>query len=213
MRKVRLLQVASLLSIFSLFFVTGEAEAQLYGLLHPAKPVRQSSLVGGGYLLLAGGADIGLVGQLRHGVSRNMDIGGKLGFLSEGDGGIMLGGDIMGEIVHAGKDSPFNLSLDGSIELFFPENVTIFAINGAGIIDDVFHLENGKDLRPYGAIALDIVTFDPESRLAETQTDLEISLIGGIVYGVSSQIDILGEIQISSIGDAEVGLNAGLNFR
>jgi hypothetical protein len=169
--------------------------------------------MGGGYLLLAGGADIGVAGQIRYGAGRNLDIGGKLGFLSEGEGGIMLGGDVMGQLIHSGAKSPFNFSLDGSFELYFEDNVTIFGISGTGIIDDEIRLENGKPLRPYGALALDIVTVDFDASGVDSNTDLEISVIGGIVYGISSQIDILGEIQISSLGDAEVGLNAGLNFR
>ena len=215
MGKLKKFPVSSVLLLLLVFSFVQNTDAQLFGLLHSAKPVRHSSLVGGGYLLLAGGADIGVVGQLRYGASRNLDLGGKLGYLSEGDGGIMLGGDVMGQIIHSGKDSPFNLSLDGSLELFFVENVTLFAISGIGIVDDEFRLENDKLLRPYGALALDIVTvdFDNPGFGQDSNTELDISIIGGVVYGISSQIELLGELQITSVDGADVGINVGLNFR
>jgi hypothetical protein len=215
MDKLKQIHTKSLLLIIVLLFAVGVAEAQIYGLLHPAKPVRHQSLMGGAYMLLAGSADIGVAGQLRYGASRNLDIGGKLGFLTEGDGGILLGGDVMGQLIHSGANSPINLSLDGSLELFFEDNFTFFVISGTGIIDDEIRLENGKPLRPYGALALNIVTidFDTPGLGGGSDTELDITLNGGIVYGFSSQMDILGEISISSIGDGEVGINAGLNFR
>lgn len=200
----------SLLVILPIFSQAQKSEAQLFGLLHPAKPERQQSLMGGGYLLLVGGADVGFAGQLRYGAGQNFDLGGKLGFLTEGEGGLMLGGDLLGQIVHSGAKSPFNFSLDGSFEVFLEENVTILGISGTGIIDDVIKLENGKNLQPYGALALDIVNVDEG---VVSDTDPEITLVGGIVYELSPQMDFLGEIQISSLSDAELGLNVGLNFR
>lgn len=213
MRICRLFPVTCLIASFCLSLSSSGAEAQLYGLFHPAKPVRIQSLNGGVFLLLAGGADVGVVGQIRYGAGRNLGIGGKLGFLSEGDGGIMLGGDVMGLVVQKGKDSPFNLSVDGSIELFAADKFTIIALSGTGIIDNDIRLENGKMLRPYGGLALNIVNFNPDSPVVESKTNLEISILGGVVYEISSQIDFLGEIQISSVSNSDVGINAGLIFR
>jgi hypothetical protein len=172
------------------------------------------------------------VGSLGYGFSEKMD--GRLRVGAGDDSGFdtafVLGGDLRWQLWDAdamstGKAKPMDLALGGfmewskwSIEDAFTTASADMKIFEAGIQltgSRTYHMSNGSTLTPYGRFNIRHEnlnrTYDDESfgSLSVSDSQVAVGVNGGVAWGVTDQIMLMGELQL----DGNDGLFLGIDYR
>jgi hypothetical protein len=135
------------------------ASANAFGQLIPASPLRGGSNMFGVHLLLGDRAgDVGVLGQVRFSSSPKFDWGLQLGFTDgNGNGNVMLGGDVR-PILHASNDDlPLDLAFDGGLGLSIADGYTLLEIVPAIEASHQFNLSGSSgSISPYLSLGMDV---------------------------------------------------------
>lgn len=202
------------LALASLCLFAGPASAQVFGQLHPAHPIRDSSNLWGGYLILGDRVDdVGLLGQVRFSTSAKFDWGLQFGFADgPGDGAVLLGGDIRTSLKRADNEFPLDLAFDGAIGLTIGDNFTLLELQPALLYGHRFPLDAGGAISPYGSIGINFQNVDYDgdgpgnSGGSDTETDVTARF--GMEWEATRSFSVIGEFGLGGNRDAFVtGIN------
>jgi hypothetical protein len=161
-------------------------------------------------------------GQFRGGAADHLDLGMKLGVISESGGsnfpgdntGILLGGDLKYQILRAMAKDPFDLSIGIGLEFSAVSHFNIFSFGANFIGSYDFDLSEGRVITPYGRLNLRgeraHVDFDLPFGLegSATDNDFQVGFNPGVSLKVSNNLQILGEFQF----DENFGFIGGLTY-
>lgn len=194
--------------------------AQVFGTWAPAVPYAPDSYHAGAFLLV--GEPLGLMGQFRTGIDQNWDIGIQLGFpdFDRGDETVFgLGGDVKYLILpdEEGEGGfPMDLALDFAFGWQHVQDFNLVDFDFGGVVSKSVTTDGGTTLIPYGALMLAIgrASFDvPPGFVGDSSdTELDINVRLGLDYPASSDLELLGELNLSS-RDETLALALGLMAR
>ncbi len=140
---------------------------------------------------------LGILGQYRYGVNRDVDFGVKLGILDFdspiNDAGIDLAGDFKYRLLQRDLRDPFDLSLGGAADFMAVSGLHIFSIGFNAIGSYDIKLHSGHNLVPYGRLNLRVQRESPER--GDSNTDFEIGLNLGTSFELSKSTRAFGEFQ------------------
>ncbi len=210
MRKFKIV----ILIVLGLSFSVASAQAQFLGQLSTARtlPVGQYDL--GGYFGVYQDA-FAFFGQFRGGVADYFDLGMKLGLISfdPGGEGIILSGDFKYQLLDVKQKDPFDLSIGAGLEFSSVSdfNTFSFGANFCGSYD--FALSKGRVISPYARMNLrsqrEHVEGGPHWLDHDfTNTDFKVGINPGVSLKVSTNFQILGELQF----DENFGFIGGVTY-
>lgn len=205
-----------ILAALGLFLSVSVAQAQFTGQLSTARtlPVGQYDL--GGYFGVYEDA-FAFFGQFRGGAADHLDLGLKLGVISETGGthfpgdntGVLLGGDLKYQLMNVRSKDPFDLSIGIGLEFSAVSHFNIFSFGANFIGSYDFELSEGRVISPYARLNLrgqrEHIEFD---RVSASDTDFKVGLNPGASLKVSNSLQIIGEFQF----DSNFGFIGGLTY-
>ncbi len=216
---MRRLTVAILLAVGLLFMVSA-AEAQFTGQLSTARTLPAGKYDLGGYFGVYEDA-FAFFGQFRGGAADHLDLGLKLGMISESGGshfpgdntGVLLGGDLKYQLLNAMSKDPFDLSIGMGLEFSAVSHFNIFSFGANFIGSYDFDLSGGRTISPYARLNLrgerQHIDIDiPFFREGVTDNDFQVGLNAGASLKVSPSLQILGELQF----DENFGFIGGVTY-
>jgi hypothetical protein len=201
---MRRLTVVILAALGLLFSVSG-AQAQFTGQLSTARTLSPGQYDFGGYFGVYEDA-FAFFGQFRGGVAQDFDLGLKLGVINEaasthfpGDNtGVLLAGDMKYQLLRAMAKDPFDLSIGLGLEFSAVSHYNIFSFGANFIGSYDFDLSGGRVISPYARLNLrgERVHLDLGYPFeGVTDNDFQVGLNAGASLKVSSNLQILGELQ------------------
>ena len=207
----------ALLLVVSLLFLTPVIQAQFLGHLSTGCTVPVGGYDLGGYFGVYEDA-FAFFGQFRGGVAEYFDLGLKLGMISydfagEGSEGIILGGDFKYQLFDAKEETPesfiIDLSIGAGLEFFSVTDFNVFSFGANFCGSKDFALSKGRLITPYARMNLRGQREHVEIGHADvTDTDFQAGLNPGVSLKVSSNVQILGELQF----DDNFGFIGGLTY-
>jgi hypothetical protein len=158
----------------------------------------------GAFLII--GEPIGLVGQLRTGIDTNWDVGFQFGFPDFDDDTVFgIAGDT--KFLFHKDSSEFPLDVSGDIAFGYQTDgdfdLVDFDLGAIG--SHKITTSGGEVITPYGAIILAIGH-------ANDDTELDVHVRPGLEWVISSTVNFLGELNLSS-RDETIAISAGLMFK
>ncbi len=193
-------------AISLLLMIPAAAPAQVLGTWSTAVPYGKDDFVLGGFLLL--GEPIGIVAQMRTGVSDNTDIGVQIGFpdLDYGNETLFgLTGDVKHRFFRASNDFPVDLAGDFAFGWQHAGDLDLIDFDFGPVASKAFTTSGGTTLIPYGAIMFMIGN-------ANDDTDLDVNVRFGLDYPFSSKHEFLTELNLGSRSET-ISISGGIAFR
>ena len=190
------------------------ASANPFGQLIPASPLMGGNNLFGVHLLLGDRAgDVGMLGQVRFASSPKFDWGLQLGFTDgNGDGAVMLGGDVRPILHTANGDFPLDLAFDGGLGLSIADNYTLIEFVPAIEASHRFDLSGSSGgLTPYMSLGLDVnhISYDnTANNNAGDQTNWDLVARLGLEWEAAKKLGIMGEF---GVGDPAMDFILGVN--
>ena len=186
------------------------ARAQVFGTWQTALTEPPDVFKVGGFLIL--GEPIGLVGQMRSGLSSKWDFGIQVGFPDFTDETLFgIAGDTKVNLVlEEGGDFPVDLSADFAFGYQHADNFSIVDFDLGLIGSKRYITDSGKILTPYAGLIFAIGSFDPEG--GDGDTELDVHVRPGIEWAYSETLNILGELNLSS-RDETIAISGGVMFK
>ena len=216
MRRLTVVMLAAL----GLFLSVSAAQAQFTGQLSTARTLPAGQYDLGGYFGVYEDA-FAFFGQFRGGAADHLDLGMKLGVISESGGthfpgdntGVLLGGDLKYQLLNARSKDPFDLSVGIGLEFSAVSHFNIFSFGANFIGSYDFDLSEGRAISPYGRLNLrgERTHFDfdlPFGEGSATDNDFQVGFNPGASLKVSNNLQILGEFQF----DENFGFIGGLTY-
>ena len=218
MRRLTVVMLAAL----GLFLSVSAVQAQFTGQLSTARTLPAGKYDLGGYFGVYEDA-FAFFGQFRGGAADHLDLGMKLGVISEsgsshfpGDNtGVLLGGDLKYQLLNARSKDPFDLSIGMGLEFSAVSHFNIFSFGANFIGSYDFDLSEGRVISPYARLNLrgerQHVEFDSPfgfGRESATDNDFQVGLNAGASLKVSNSLQILGEFQF----DENFGFIGGVTY-
>ena len=185
------------------------ASANPFGQLIPASPLMGGNNLFGVHLLLGDRAgDVGVLGQVRFASSPKFDWGLQLGFTDgNGDGAIMLGGDVRPILHTANDDFPLDLAFDGGLGLSIADNSTVIEFVPAIEASHRFDLSGSSGgLTPYMSLGLDVNHASVDNGPDDTNWDFVARL--GLEWEAAKKLGIMAEF---GVGDPAMDFILGVN--
>lgn len=211
-----------ILAALGLFLSVSAAQAQFTGQLSTARTLPTGKYDLGGYFGVYEYA-FAFFGQFRGGAADHLDLGMKLGVISESGGshfpgdntGILLGGDLKYQLMRAMAKDPFDLSIGIGLEFSAVSHFNIFSFGANFIGSYDFDLSGGRVISPYARLNLrgERAHFEIDSPSvlgggSVTDNDFQVGLNAGASLKVSNTLQILGELQF----DENFGFIGGLTY-
>lgn len=201
---MRRLTVVILAALGLLLSVSG-AQAQFTGQLSTARTLSPGQYDFGGYFGVYEDA-FAFFGQFRGGVAQDFDMGLKLGVINEAasshfpedNTGVLLGGDLKYQLLRAMAKDPFDLSIGLGLEFSAVNHYNIFSFGANFIGSYDFDLSGGRVISPYARLNLRGQRKHLDLGLPfenVTDNDFKVGLNAGASLKVSSNLQILGELQ------------------
>ncbi|HVP37091.1 MAG TPA: hypothetical protein VMT04_08860 [Terriglobales bacterium] len=207
---MRRLTVVMLAALGLLLSVSG-VQAQFTGQLSTASTLHVGQYDLGGYFGVYEDA-FAFFGQFRSGVAQDFDMGLKLGVINEaasthfpGDNtGVLLAGDFKYQLLRAMAKDPFDLSIGLGLEFSAVSHYNIFSVGANFIGSYDFDLSGGRTISPYARLNLrgQREHYHEEFLIGEvsaTDNDFKVGLNAGASLKVSSNLQILGELQFDEV--------------
>jgi len=217
--------VGGIFMVVVLVSLGSPVHAQLLGQVSTARTLVPGANDMGGYLGLFDNYTT-VFGQYRHGMSPHLDMGLQFGLADpdapHADAGVIFGGDLKYNVMSAGYD-PFDMALDLRASFYDVSSRSVFSIGGGVLLSHDYAISQGSIVAPYGGVFMRIDHVSVDENAFRTQalatarsakadgddTDLNISGVAGVKWGLSDLIDALGGFVL----DDEWGLVLGLNFK
>jgi len=209
-----------MLAALALFLSVSAVQAQFTGQLSTARTLPTGKYDLGGYFGVYEDA-FAFFGQFRGGAASHLDLGMKLGVISEsgsshfpGDNtGVLLGGDLKYQLLNAMSKDPFDLSIGLGLEFSAVSHFNIFSFGANFIGSYDFNLSEGRVITPYGRLNLrgerQHIDIDvPFFREGVTDNDFEVGFNPGVSLKVSNNLQIIGEFQF----DENFGFIGGVTY-
>jgi len=186
------------------------AGAQVFGTWQTALTEPPDVFKLGGFLIL--GEPIGLVGQLRSGLSSKWDFGVQVGFPDFTDQTIFgIAGDTKVKLAEEeGGDFPVDLAADFAFGYQTADEASLVDLD-LGLIGSKRYITDGGDiLSPYAGLIFAIGHFDAEN--SDGDTELDVHVRPGLEWQYSPSVSILGELNLSS-RDETIAISGGVMFQ
>lgn len=199
----------AILTVLLCALAARSASANAFGQLIPASPLMGGNNLFGAHLLLGDRAgDVGVLGQVRFASSPKFDWGLQLGFTDgNGDGAVMLGGDVRPVLHTANSDFPLDLAFDGGLGLSIANNTTMIEVVPAIEGSHRFDLSGSSGgLTPYMSIGLDVNHISIDNANDQTNWDFVARL--GLEWEAAKKLGIQAEF---GIGDPAQDFILGVN--
>jgi len=189
--------------------------AQVLGTWAPATPEPTDSYKAGGFLIV--GEPFGLVGQFRTGIDTNWDIGIQLGAPDFDFGNetlVGIAGDVKYLVLPEDEDFPFDMALDIALGLQHAGDFNLVDFDFGAVGSKKVTTDGGTTLIPYGALMLAIGRFSvdvdtPAGNVSVSDTELDVNVRFGLDWPLSSDVDFLSELNLSS-REETLSISAGL---
>ena len=207
-----------ILLVLGLIFSVSVAQAQFTGQLSTARTLPIGKYDLGGYFGVYDGA-FAFFGQFRGGAADHLDLGMKLGVISESRGphfpgdntGVLLSGDLKYQLLNARSKDPFDLSIGIGLEFSAVTDFNIFSFGANFIGSYDFDLSEGRVISPYARLNLrgqreHLDLGFPWGSVSDT--DFKVGLNPGASLKVSNNLQIIGEFQF----DDNFGFIGGLTY-
>ena len=179
-----------------------DAVGSAFGTLTTAKAMGQGK---GDFGFGVGIADAtSFVGSFSYGLSEYTDGRIKLGIV-DADGSdtkLTIGADFKWQFWNVGPQStnPFDMAVGGFFEYVDYDILSVVQIGGQVIGSYPVALKNGGSIEPYGRfnVRLEALSLDlpANSRLDDSESNLEVGLAGGVKWSATETVGLFGEFQI-----------------
>ena len=177
-----------------------------HGIFHRAKTTDAGNVYGGGYLIVVEDALV-LMGQLRAGITGDVEAGGKLAVAFDDDRTfVTLGGDGQFLFLESSSELPINISGLGGLDVTLGDEYTAFTLGFGGLVDGEIKLKRGRNLYPQGGL---LIAYTRWSSQGHSHGDTDIILSGGLVFQITEMVEFVTEVRLAD----HVSLGLGLNFR
>ncbi len=191
------------------------AHAQVFGAWAPAVPYPTDSYHAGAFVLI--GEPFGLVGQLRTGIDQNWDVGVQLGFpdFDRGNSTVFgVAGDVKYLILpEKSGEFPLDMALDVAFGLQHVEDFNLVDFDFGAVASKTTTTSGGTTLIPYGSLMMAIghasIDLPPGVQGDASDTDLDVNVRFGLDYPMTSDLEFLSELNVSS-RDETIALALGL---
>lgn len=207
--KKAVISVLSLLLLMSSSSLAISAAGSSFGSLSTARTLGMGT---GNFGLSVGLADrTSVAGTLTYGLSAHTDGRIKLGLVDSdiSDTELMLGADFKYQLISVEgiKNGPFDMAAGGFFEYLDLGWFSVLQVGAQFIGSYPFKLQNKTTLSPYGRFNVRLESISPDGP-ADSETNLEIGLNGGVEWRISNTMGLYGEFQI----DGNDGVFFGIDF-
>lgn len=199
------------------------ASGQFLGQLSPAPTLSKGDGMIGAYLGIYDDA-FSVFGQFRYGIAKYVDWGLKGGMIDlnpgygESNTGFAFGGDVKYWFMEKRTGDPIDASFGVGMEFLKVSDYSIFSI-GANIITSYkIEYNEGRSVTPYGRLNVrwEKSSFESSWRWPWgwkhegnwSDSDMDVALALGADLKISSNMSLIGELEI----DDNIGFVAGINY-
>jgi len=211
------------ITIVTVLFSISSASAQFLGQLTPAPTLNKGDGLIGAYMGVYEDA-FSVFGQFRYGMAKYVDLGLKMGILNldpgygEGSSGLALGGDVKYWFMERNTGDPLDASFGIGTEYMNISDYSIFTLGANAVVSYQINYHERKSVTPYGRLNVrwERVSFENSWRWPLgwkyagnwTDSDMDIALALGADLKISSNLSLIGELEIED----NVGFVAGINY-
>jgi hypothetical protein len=204
--------------VLGLLLLASSVEAQFSGQLSTARTLPIGKYDLGGCFGVYEDA-FAFFGQFRGGAADHLDLGMKLGVISESGGpnfpgdntGVLLGGDLKYQLLNARSKDPFDLSIGIGLEFSAVTDFNIFSFGANFIGSYDFDLSEGRVISPYARLNLRGQREHRDLGFpwgGVSDTDFKVGLNPGASLKVANNLQIIGEFQF----DDNFGFIGGVTY-
>ena len=213
MKRIVIAAILMLAVIFTATPAKAEGVGSVFGNLMTAQALGQGK---GDFTAGVGIADAtSFFGQFNYGLSQYMNGRLKVGLADPGEGAdtkLVLGADLMWQIWdYTGAPEnkhPFDMALGGMFEWADYEFISVIELGGFALGSYPIVMQNGSVLTPYGRFGIRWENVDFDFPGAESNSDLEFGINGGLEWEITDATSLFGEFQF----DGNDGVFFGVNF-
>jgi hypothetical protein len=212
---VRRILAGAILALLLLGGARG-ASAQVFGQVGPAEVLPVNARLFGGYLNASDDL-LGLFAQLRLSFYPGIDFGfqGGVTRVDMGDDNsasvIRVGGDLKVQLMRAGENVPFDLSLGGALGIQTGDDISVFALGPTAVASRTFSMGSSGAIVPYAGIGLLVQQTELGS---DDDSGVTVPLRLGSEFRFSPEFRMVLEFdfQLNDDFHDDIGLVTGVNL-